>query len=374
MSDQVKKDMWQFRIDVGGTFTDYVASSPDGECVTGKILSSGIFKSTANIHSDTIYDESLSSYPKGFFNGFKIQIQSELYSVKSFIDGKFKLDSGFEKIDNQSYELFTGEEAPVMAIRLVTQTSLADSFPSIDLRLGTTRGTNALLERKGATVGLICTKGFSDVWTIGTQARPDLFALDIQKPEPLVKAENTFDVKERISTNGEVLTKLDEDEVSTVCQKLKNLNIDSVAVCLLNSYKNPKHEQMVYETLLSHGFQNVSISSLVSPTIKYLDRGDTCIVDAYLSPIIRSYIASIRKSLPEAKLRLITSSGALVSAENFSGKDSLLSGPAGGVNGFVHAAKNAGFEKSIGFDMGGTSTDVKRYGGEFEYQYETEKA
>ncbi|MCM8536167.1 MAG: hydantoinase B/oxoprolinase family protein [Lentisphaeraceae bacterium] len=374
MSDQVKKDMWQFRIDVGGTFTDYVASSPSGECITGKILSSGIYKSTANVLSNSIHDESLNSYPKDFFKGFKLRIQNDTFTVESFKNGSFVLGSSFKEIANQSYEIFTGEEAPVMAIRLVTQTSLEDPFPSIDLRLGTTRGTNALLERKGAKVALICTKGFKDVWTIGTQARPDLFALEIHKPEPLVSLENTFEVTERVSANGEILTKLDENELSDICQKLKSLSIDSVAVCLLNSYKNSEHELKVYEALLSNGLMNVSVSSTVSPTIKYLDRGDTCIVDAYLSPIIRSYVSSIKASLPEAKLRLITSSGALVSAENFSGKDSLLSGPAGGVNGFVHAARSAGFEKSIGFDMGGTSTDVKRYGGEFEYQYETEKA
>ena len=372
MSEDHNTSPWKFRVDVGGTFTDYVVEEPNGAILTGKLLSSGILKSSAKIEGSILFDESLIHYKKDFFQGFKVTVADEEFTILSSFKGRLNLSGEIKTSLSEIYEMSTGEEAPVVAARLLTQTALVEDFPEIDLRLGTTRGTNALLERKGAKVGLICTKGFKDVWEIGTQARPDLFVLDIQKSQSL--NEFSYEVSERISYKGEILEPLNDDEIDEICNNMLADGVESVAVCLLNSYSNPVHEQRVGELLRKFSFGYVSLSHKVSDTIKYLDRGDTCLVDAYLSPIITEYISSINKCLPKANLRLITSSGSLVAAENFTGKDSLLSGPAGGVNGFVQAAQLAGFEKSIGFDMGGTSTDVKRFGGEYEYQYETEKA
>ena len=372
MIQENNENAWKFRVDVGGTFTDYVVESPYGRIITGKLLSSGILKSSADVTGNTLYDQSLTKYKEDLFKGFQIRLNEKSFKVLSSQSGKLKIDRELAENKATVYEMFTGEEAPVVAARLLTETPLHGDFPEIDLKLGTTRGTNALLERKGAKVGLICTKGFKDVWKIGTQARPDLFALDIQKYEPL--NEFSYEVPERISSEGQVIQSLVETEIDEVCKRILEDGVESVAVCLLNSYANPLHEDMIGRVLEKYNFNHVSLSHRVSDTIKYLDRGDTCLVDAYLSPIITAYISSIKDSLPKVNLRLITSSGSLVAAENFTGKDSLLSGPAGGVNGFVQAAELAGFKKSIGFDMGGTSTDVKRFGGEYEYQYETEKA
>jgi 5-oxoprolinase (ATP-hydrolysing) len=373
MNDDKKQATWKFRVDVGGTFTDYIVENPENGVVTGKILSSGIIKSTAMFDGKELIDASLKSYPEKFFVGFSVRINGiEAEVIQSSAKSLVLSQSSLLKGESQPYELFSGEEAPVVAARLVTKTSLSDEFPLIDLRLGTTRGTNALLERKGARVGLICTKGFRDVWKIGTQARPDLFDLNIKKPETL--SDIIVEVPERIDSVGEVVEVLEEQDIRFACEKLLELEVESVAVCLLNSYINPEHELYIQQILSEYNLPYVSLSHKVSKTIKYLDRGDTCLVDAYLSPIIQKYVKAIQNSLPSAKIKLMTSSGSLVSVANFSGKDSLLSGPAGGVNGFVHSAELAGYKKAIGFDMGGTSTDVKRYGGAYEYQYETEKA
>ncbi|MCH2206285.1 MAG: hydantoinase B/oxoprolinase family protein [Lentisphaerales bacterium] len=364
---------WKFRVDVGGTFTDYVVETPQGAIITGKILSNGIIKSIASVSGNILNDESLIKYKDDLFKGFSIKISGQPLKVLSSYKGKLVLDENLN-ISNaaQTYEMTSGEEAPVVVARLLTETALEEGFPAIDLRLGTTRGTNALLERKGAKVGLVCTRGFKDVWEIGTQVRPDLFDLNIKKPQALAAV--NYEVTERVSSDGEVLEELNLKEIDNACLQMQKDGIESVAVCLLNSYSNPAHEKQVGEVLAKYDFSYISLSHEVSATIKYLDRGDTCLVDAYLSPIITQYVQAIKNCLPNAELRLITSSGSLVAAENFTGKDSLLSGPAGGVNGFVQAAQLAGFDKSIGFDMGGTSTDVKRFGGEYEYQYETEKA
>ncbi|HAI12561.1 MAG TPA: hydantoinase [Phycisphaerales bacterium] len=262
-------------------------------------------------------------------------------------------------------KVLSSDTSPIIAIRELMQ--LPDHTPigKVSVSLGTTRGTNALLQRNGQPVAMLITKGFSDLLDIGTQARPDLFALNIQKHKPLHN--HVIEINERLDANGQVLEALDLHQVQTQLGQLKERGYKSLAVCLLHSYLNDDHEQQIAKLAHEMGFDQVSVSSELSPTIKALDRFDTAVIDAYLSPVIRHYMANLRKSL--GAIKVMTSAGALVDSEIFAGKDSLLSGPAGGVVGFAHAAEQAGFQQAIGFDMGGTSTDVSRFDGRYEYQY-----
>ncbi|NQZ57738.1 MAG: hydantoinase/oxoprolinase family protein [Lentisphaeraceae bacterium] len=371
---------WEFKVDVGGTFTDYIAISPERQTISGKLLSSGCLKGSLNddLQSNEFFDDNFSTVAPDLFKDFKIRFYHENEVLESRVidfnndSGKFTLTDILHIPQNTVYELFTGEVSPVIAIRLVTGTGLAMKFPQVNLRLGTTIGTNALLERKGAKVGLLCTKGFKDVWTIGNQSRSALFDLKVQQPKTLLSAVKEID--ERVDTNGNVLAPVNRAEVEKACRELQEQGIEALAICLVNSYVNQHHENEICEIARQCGFEHISVSSKLSRRIKLLDRGDTTLVDAYLTPIIAAYVKSINKSLPDATLRLMTSAGGLVSTQNLTAKDLLFSGPAGGVNGFVSAALAEGFNHAIGFDMGGTSTDVKRYGGEYEYQYETTKA
>ena len=240
------------------------------------------------------------------------------------------------------------------------------------MRLGTTRGTNALLERRGAATALVTTAGFRDVLAIGYQNRPRLFELAIVKPAPLHR--EVLEVEERLAADGSVLRAPDAAAVRRGLDDLRRRGIESVAICLLHSYRDPRHEEVVAREAVAAGFEQVSLSSRVSPTIKIVARGDTTVVDAYLTPVLRGYVAAIRERMPVGRLRLMTSAGGLVDAEAASGKDTILSGPAGGVVALAAATREAGLERAIGFDMGGTSTDVSRFAGELAYEYETEKA
>jgi 5-oxoprolinase (ATP-hydrolysing) len=250
--------------------------------------------------------------------------------------------------------------------------SLDDPIPRCTVRLGTTRGTNALLTRRGAKTAFVTTRGFGDILKIGYQNRPKLFELNIKKPVPLFTA--VGEVDERIAADGNVLRAPSESQIRGEFVRLKTTGIESLAICLLNSYANPGHEQEIERIARECGFEEISVSSRVSPLMKIVPRGDTTVVDAYLNPVLRTYVERLAKSLPGSDVRLMTSAGGLASAGSFTGKDSLLSGPAGGVVGFSKAAEAAGFGKAIGFDMGGTSTDVSRYDGQYEYEFETEKA
>lgn len=262
-------------------------------------------------------------------------------------------------------KVLSSDDSPVTAIRALMKWPNDTPMPAVSVHLGTTRGTNALLERNGASVALITTRGFADLLAIGTQARPDLFALDIQK-HPLLH-EHVVELDERLDATGNVLTPLDEKQVIDILSDLKARGIDSLAIGLLHSYLNDTHEQRIAALARQMGFKQVCVSSEISPTIKALDRFDTTVLDAYLSPVIRSYLANLSKQL--GNMKVMTSAGAMVHWQHFAGKDSLLSGPAGGVVGFANASTQAGFSQAIGFDMGGTSTDVSRYDGRYEYEY-----
>lgn len=237
--------------------------------------------------------------------------------------------------------------------------------PIAELRIGTTVATNALLERKGERLALITTKGFGDALRIGTQARPEIFARHIILPEQLPTA--IVEIDERVSVDGDVLTALDDGLAGAALKQLKLQGFNSVAIVLMHGWKHQEHEQRLAQIAHKIGFGQVSASHEVAPLIKLVPRGDTTVVDAYLSPVLRRYTDTLRSALPETeRLRFMQSNGGLAEVGAFRGKDAILSGPAGGVVGMVAACQPLGHSKLIGFDMGGTSTDVAHYAGEYE--------
>ncbi|MCZ8546120.1 hydantoinase B/oxoprolinase family protein [Mesorhizobium qingshengii] len=249
-----------------------------------------------------------------------------------------------------------------------------------DIKMGTTVATNALLERKGDRVLLLITKGFRDALRIAYQARPDIFAKEIILPEQLY--ERVIEVDERVLADGCVERLLDVAACRPAIEQAKADGIDAVAIVFMHAWKYPDHEKAVAKICRKLGFGQVSVSHEVSPLIKLVGRGDTTVVDAYLSPILSRYVQRVAGELgvtagdsgQSPHLMFMMSSGGLTAADMFQGKDALLSGPAGGVVGMVETAKLAGFEKVIGFDMGGTSTDVAHYDGEYERAFDTEVA
>ncbi len=247
------------------------------------------------------------------------------------------------------------------------------------VKMGTTVATNALLERKGDRVLLLITKGFRDALRIAYQARPDIFAKEIVLPEQLY--EHVVEVDERLRADGSVERELVLSPLREVLEEARADGINAVAIALMHAWKNPAHEARLAELVRGAGFGQVSVSHEVSPLIKLVGRGDTTVVDAYLSPILRRYVARVAEALgatPAGEdgptLQFMMSSGGMTAAEAFQGKDAILSGPAGGVVGMVQTARIAGFEKVIGFDMGGTSTDVAHCAGEYERALDTEVA
>ncbi|HIE99325.1 MAG TPA: hydantoinase [Fuerstia sp.] len=376
---------WQFWIDVGGTFTDCIAITPEGELRQFKTLSSGVTKGTrADIVNGTITDPPRIADPDGFWVGAELRLFSataellHVTTVSAFdaASGRLTLADGAAAAaaDVETYELDLHVSAPVLAIRWLLRLPPTAECPPVRMRFGTTRGTNALLTRTGARTALITTKGFADVPLIGNQDRPDLFDLDIKKPEPLFS--QVFEVDERMTADGTALHAL---EAEHQVQHLKDAGLltgdfDSVAICLMNAYRNPVHEERLEHLIRQAGFDEVSRSSEVSPLIRFVPRCDTTVLDAYLNPVLRTYLNQIRGHLPGSDIQVMTSAGGLVGSHNFRGRDCILSGPAGGVVGFAKVAVDEGFTNAIGFDMGGTSTDVARFDGHFEVENETTKA
>ena len=311
---------WEFWIDRGGTFTDVIGRRPDGGLVTHKLLSEN---------------------PEAY------------------------------------------RDAAVHGIRHLLGLKPGDTIPGdriAAVKMGTTVATNALLERKGDRTLLLITKGFRDALRIGYQARPKIFAKHIIKPDMLY--ERVAEVDERVRADGTVERALDLDAVRAELERAKADGIDAVAVVLMHAYRYSDHEQRVAALARELGFAQVSASHEVSPLIKLVGRGDTTVVDSYLSPILRRYVAQVAGELNEeegepshqTRLMFMMSSGGLTAAELFRGKDAILSGPAAGVVGMAETGRSAGFTRLIGFDMGGTSTDVSHYAGEYERAFETEVA
>jgi len=309
---------WDFWIDRGGTFTDIIGRAPDGSLHPRKLLSEN---------------------PEAY------------------------------------------KDAAVQGIRDLLGLAAGAAIPAGligDVKMGTTVATNALLERKGDRVLLLITKGFRDALRIAYQARPDIFAKQIILPEQLY--ERVIEVPERVRVDGALETALDLDAVKDEIAAAKANGIDAVAIVFMHSWKFPDHEKAAEALCRDVGFAQISTSHAVSPLIKLVGRGDTTVVDAYLSPILSRYVQRVAGELGAKgdengpNLMFMMSSGGLTAADMFQGKDALLSGPAGGVVGMVETANLAGFQKVIGFDMGGTSTDVAHYDGEYERAFDTEVA
>ncbi len=303
---------WQFWVDRGGTFTDIVARRPDGRLVTHKLLS-----------------ENPERYRDAVVQGIRDLI---------------------------------GVPAP---------TPLPQERIEV-IKMGTTVATNALLERKGARTLLAITRGFADQLRIGYQERPDIFARHIELPSQMY--ERVVEIDERVDAHGKVLRELDEDAARRALTGAREAGIDSIAIVLMHAYRFPAHELRVAELARECGFRQVSVSHQVSPLMKLVGRGDTTVVDAYLSPVLRDYVGRVTEHTGAVRLMFMQSSGGLVDAGRFQGKDAILSGPAGGIVGAVRTSEAAGESRVIGFDMGGTSTDVAHYDGAYERVFETQVA
>jgi 5-oxoprolinase (ATP-hydrolysing) len=362
---------WRVWVDTGGTFTDCLAADPQGQTLRIKVLSSSCLRGTlTTINSPT---EIAIELPQPLIAGFALGQHFRLLgqageSIKitghdspSQLRLAKSLPGGTPL--GQAIEIAFDVEAPILAARIVTRTPADQALPPMLMHLATTRGTNALLEEKGADVTLFITRGFEDLLVIGDQKRPDLFALNVKKPTPLTT--NIVGIDERLDALGQVLRPLQLPN----SKKPKTKNQSAAVVCL-HSHRNPKHEQRLAKHLRDAGWQHVSVSSDLAPVIKVLPRTETAVVDAYLSPIMTRYLDGVERELSSGKLRVMTSAGGLVSRADYRAKDSLLSGPAAGVVGAAMAGRQAGFERIIGFDMGGTSTDVCRFDGDFDYRFE----
>ncbi|MFC3053599.1 hydantoinase B/oxoprolinase family protein [Kordiimonas pumila] len=295
---------WQFWVDRGGTFTDVIARAPNGTLTSHKYLSEN----------------------------------PERY-----------------------------RDAAVFAMREILGVAPDAPFPSDRvkaIKMGTTVATNALLERRGEPTLLVVTKGFKDALLIGQQHRPDLFALGPKRPAPLY--DKVVEVTERISADGKLVTPLDEADAKNALIKAFKEGLRSIAICLMHGYRFTDHEAKLAELAHSIGYTQISASHTVSPLMKFIPRGDTTVADAYLSPILMRYVAQIRSEIGDTPLYFMQSSGGLVEATSFSGKDAVLSGPAGGIVGAAKTAERANIQHILGFDMGGTSTDVSHYSGTYE--------
>lgn len=267
-------------------------------------------------------------------------------------------------------ELVFPVAAPILAARAVTGTATGQPLPALAMRLATTRGTNALLERRGVPVAFFVTAGFADLLLIGNQQRSDLFALSIEKRQPLYAA--VVEVDERLAADGSMVRALDLAALEPEARALLAAGIDSAAVALVNAYRCPDHELAIAAALRQWGFGHVSLSAQLAPRIQILPRAETAVANAYLSSVIEGYLADVQTSIGDGTLQVMTSAGGLVGAASYTPKDSLLSGPAAGVVGAAAAARRSGVERLIGFDMGGTSTDVSRYAGALDYSSTTE--
>jgi len=364
--------IWKISIDTGGTFTDCLAISPEGDKTRIKVLSSSRLRGRVTRRvSPCLYEfdapwQHDSSLLEGYSLLFRGNVQPAYLISLDHNKKLLQTDVDFYINSSVDFELFGGEEAPILAARLLTKTGLASPLPPMEMRLGTTKGTNALLERKGAKTLLVVTKGFKDLLYIGNQQRPSLFQLDI--PQPRVLYSDVIEIEERLDHNGNMIEELN----LPTCDFIASHDFESVAISLLHSYRNNAHESAVVSAFKQNGANYVSASVNLFPFSHYLRRTQTVVVNAYLEPVLDAYLTSIKKSLGAGSLKVMTSTGSLSELAGFRAKDSLLSGPAGGMVAAANTARLLGFSKVLTFDMGGTSTDVARIDGEPELKYITE--
>ncbi len=365
---------WRLCIDTGGTFTDCLAVDPQGGRRRAKILSSSTFRARvrqARAPRRLTFAASWQA-PIDFLRGGRLRwLQRDeppLAVVGSRSDELLTAEElPLDLQPGERFEVAFEEEAPVLAARWLTGTAGGCALPPIDLRLATTRGTNALLQRRGAPTALFITRGFADLLRIGSQQRPDLFALDIVRPAPLYSA--VVEVDERLAADGSVVRALDLESLGARSAELLDAGLTSAAVALLHSYRNPAHEERLSEHLRALGWPQVSASAALSPTVKILPRAETAVVDAFLAPIVGDYLRQVGAAV-NGQLQVMTSAGGLSRTDTFRACDSLLSGPAGGVVGAAACGIANGYRRLLAFDMGGTSTDVSRFDGDFEYRFE----
>ncbi len=374
----MEKNFWKIGIDTGGTFTDCIGQDPEGRWHRTKVLSSGAIRGQVLSQPDkvTLQLARVLGGETDLFVGYALRflnMPAETYRItaSSTDNHCLTLDRpvSLPVLAGAGVELTAGEEAPVLAARIMTGTPLTATLPLMEMRLGSTRGTNALLERKGAEVGLLITAGLGDLLEIGTQQRPHLFALHVRKPPQLYR--RVIEVHERLDAAGGVLLPLLEVELERVVGEVKRSGISVWAIAFLHSYLNPAHETVLRQRLHAAGISFISLSAELMPAIKLVPRAQTAIVNAYLSPVINRYLEAVREKLSAGStLRVMTSAGGLVETVFFTPKDSLLSGPAGGVVGAAAVAHESGIPKILTLDMGGTSTDVARYDGAYDYRYD----
>jgi 5-oxoprolinase (ATP-hydrolysing) len=357
---------WRCSVDTGGTFTDCLLEGPDGALRRGKVLSSGRLRSRIRARDGAcaVRVEPLAlPAPVEQLGGRRVWINgAPAGSIRAIDNGRIVLDAPVPpQCAGHMIELDSGLEAPVLALRMLLPDAAA---AAMDFRLGTTKGTNALLENKGAPAALFLTEGFSDLLLIRDQKRPRLFARAIHRPVPL--HHSVHPVAGRIDAAGRELAPLDCNALAAAAEAALQAGCTVAAVCLLHSWINPVHEQQASEILQSAGFAAVRLSSSIRPLIKYLDRAETTLVDAALAPVMDRYLDRVERELHGHPLWIMTSAGGLVSRERFNAVDSLVSGPAGGMLGAIAAGRRAGMERIIALDMGGTSTDVSRWRGRLE--------
>lgn len=338
---------------------------PQGRESRCKVLSSGVLRArvAAGPVPEQLYLEGLPNLAAGVLRGFRACANGEARRVLAWDApaGLLTLEAAFSALPER-LDLTTGEEAPVLAARLLTATPGDRPLPPLDLRLATTRATNALLERKGSPVALLVTAGFGDLLRLGDQRRADLFALR-HTPRPCF-FEMVVEVVERIGVDGTVLVPLDEDALMREARRLRELGLRHAAVALLHSHAHPAHEQRVAALLRQAGFGHVSVSAEVAPFVKILPRAQSTVANAYLTGPVQAFLAGVAAPLGAgSRLSILTSAGALEHAQDVRPKDLLLSGPAGGAFGAANAAARAGFARVLTLDMGGTSTDVARIDG-----------
>ncbi|HZI63259.1 MAG TPA: hydantoinase/oxoprolinase family protein, partial [Thermoanaerobaculia bacterium] len=369
---------WRLWVDTGGTFTDCLAIDPLGRVGRAKVLSSGALRGRVvrQLGPRRLEISARWRVPAGFFSGAAFRTLGEAAAPAVPISAYHPETRHLELAaplraplaDGVAFEVETGEEAPVLAARLLTATPMGGALPALEMRLATTRGTNALLERRGAAVALVVNRGFGDLLDIGTQQRPDLFALEVRKRPPLYAA--VVEVTGRLAADGSELEPLDRAALRRAAAPLVERGIRAAAVALLHAYRDPRHEEAVAVLLRASGFTYVAVSSRLAPLQRLLPRAQTAVVDACVGPLMADYLERIAGALEGGALHVMTSAGGLVRAGDFRAKDGLLSGPAGGVIGAAAAGRRSGRPRILAFDMGGTSTDVARADGEPEYVFE----
>jgi 5-oxoprolinase (ATP-hydrolysing) len=283
----------------------------------------------------------------------------------TFTDCIAVLPSGERRIA----KVLSSDRAPIEGIRTLLRLRADEPVPACDIRMGTTLATNALLERKGARTALMITEGFGDLMRIGDQTRPDLFSLEIRKPEPPVS--EVIELGARTDAHGQVLLRPEPNEVRNALVAAKQRGIESLAVVFMHAHVNGALEQEIAAMAREVGFRHISLSHEVGGEIGLLARAGTTVLDAYLTPVLADYVAVLQRELPGSSLSFMQSSGGLVDAGQFRGRDAVLSGPAGGIVACAELSRTLGLPQVIGFDMGGTSTDVSRYAGDLDRRYET---